>query len=171
MVCDANAWYFRTILHQEIDFVLQNGGNIRAELPRGPVTREQILTILPFDNYVFVASMTGGEIIELFDFIATIPLGSGGFPQFSADVRLTIDKTKAPGVVSSLEIGGKPVDPNRVYRFVTNDFILGGGDGYEVMKRAGERYNSSLLLSYIVTEYIRAQKIIHPALDGRLIIK
>jgi 5'-nucleotidase / UDP-sugar diphosphatase len=169
IVTDANAWYFKTISGMDIDFVMHNGGNIRAELPKGPITQERILTILPFENYLYIVSMSGSQIIELFNFIATIPQGNGGFPQFSSGVRLTIDKTSGSGVVKELTIGGKPVDPNKTYRLCTNDYILGGGDGYEVMKKANDPFNTSLLLSYVVTEYIRAQKSpVKPVTDGRL---
>jgi 5'-nucleotidase/UDP-sugar diphosphatase len=166
LITDANVWYLREVAKQELDFAFHNGGNMRAELPKGQITREQILTILPFENYLYVASMSGAEIIELFDFIASIPQGNGGFAQFSGDVRLTIDK----GKVSELTIGGKPVDPDKIYRFCTNDYILGGGDGYEVMKKAREPFNVSLLLSYVVMEYIKTQKTITPTTDGRLTI-
>jgi 5'-nucleotidase/UDP-sugar diphosphatase len=171
LITDANAWYLRDVSGQNIDFVFHNGGNMRAELPAGPITWNTVLTILPFENYLYIASMKGSEIIELFNFIATIPQGNGGFPQFSGDVRYTIDKTVNNGVIKDLTIGGAGVDPDRVYRFCTNDYILGGGDGYEVMKKAVEPSNTSLLLSYVVMEYIKAQgEPIKPALDGRLTV-
>jgi 5'-nucleotidase/UDP-sugar diphosphatase len=169
LVTDANAWYFRTIYGQHIDFAFHNGGNIRAELPAGSITREQILTILPFDNYLYIVSLKGSEIIELFDFIASIPQGAGGFPQFSADVRYTLD---AEGrAIRDLTIGGAPVDPDRTYRFCTNDYILGGGDGYTVMQKARDPFNTSLLLSFVVIEYIKSQSgPISPMTDGRLTV-
>jgi 5'-nucleotidase/UDP-sugar diphosphatase len=169
MITDANVWYFRNVSNLQIDFAFHNGGNIRAELPRGPITQERILTILPFDNYLYIVSMKGSGIIELFDFIATIPQGNGGFPQFSGDVRFTIDKTSGEGVIGDLTIAGESVDPDRIYRFCTNDYILGGGDGYVVMKNSVDPFNTSLLLSYVVTEYIKTQNgPISPATDGRL---
>ena len=171
MITDANVWYFRNVSNQRIDFAFHNGGNMRAELPAGPITRERILTILPFENYLFIASMRGEQIIQLFDFIATIQQGNGGFPQFSGDVRYTIDKPSGSGVIRDLTIGGEPVDPARVYRFCTNDYILGGGDGYTVMSNASDPFNTSLLLSYVVIEYIRARGgVISPAVDGRLTV-
>jgi 5'-nucleotidase/UDP-sugar diphosphatase len=171
MITDANVWYFRNVSNQHIDFAFHNGGNIRAELPAGPITRERILTILPFENYLFIASMKGSEILQLFDFIAAIPQGNGGFPQFSGDVRFTIDKTSGNGVIRDLTIGGEPVDPAKIYRFCTNDYILGGGDGYVVMSNATDQFNTSLLLSYVVIEYIRAQGgTVSPVTDGRLTV-
>jgi 5'-nucleotidase/UDP-sugar diphosphatase len=169
MITDANVWYYRTVYNQKVDFALHNGGNIRAELPAGDITMERILTILPFENYLYIVSLKGSEIIELFNFIASIPQGAGGFPQFSSDVRLVIDKTQGGGAVKELTIGGKAVDPNETYRLCTNDYLLGGGDGYEVMKKASDPFNTSLLLSFVVSEYIKAQgKPLVPALDGRL---
>ena len=168
MITDANVWFFREA-GQQIDFAFHNGGNMRTELPAGPITREQILTVLPFENYLYIVSMSGADIIQLFDFIATIPQGNGGFPQFSGDVRYTVDKTVGNGVIRELTIGGQPVDPNRIYRFCTNDYILAGGDGYVVMSNATDPFNTSLLLSYVVIEYVAALGgTITPSLDGRL---
>jgi 5'-nucleotidase/UDP-sugar diphosphatase len=169
MITDANVWYFKTVYNQPIDFAFHNGGNMRAELPKGDITQEKILTILPFENYLFIITLKGSEVLELFDFVATIQQGNGGFPQFSREVRYTIDKTQGKGVIKDLTIGGAPVDPNKTYRFCTNDYILGGGDGYVVMKKARDPFNTSLLLSYVVGEYIKAQGgVISPELDGRL---
>jgi 5'-nucleotidase/UDP-sugar diphosphatase len=169
LICDANVWYFRTVYNQEIDFAFHNGGNMRAELPAGPITQEQILTTLPFENYLYVVSLKGQDIIDLFNFIATIPQGAGGFPQVSKEVRYTVDYSEGAGKLLDLTIGGAPVDPGRIYRFSTNDYLLGGGDGYTVLTRSQDPFNTSLLLSYVVVEYIRAQNgIISPVTDGRL---
>ncbi|MDR3301132.1 MAG: 5'-nucleotidase C-terminal domain-containing protein [Spirochaetaceae bacterium] len=171
MVCDANVWYFRSVHNQQLDFALQNGGNIRAEIPKGPITREQILTMLPFENYLFIATLKGKEIIELFDFIAGINQGAGAFAQVSKEVRYTIDYTSGKGRLEGLTINGAPVESERDYRFCTNDYLLGGGDGYTVLTQSREPFNTSLLLSSVVVEYIRAQKgLISPATDGRITV-
>ncbi|MDR2101609.1 MAG: 5'-nucleotidase C-terminal domain-containing protein [Treponema sp.] len=171
LVTDANVWYFKTVYNQQIDFAFHNGGNIRAELPKGPITQEQILTILPFENYLYIVSLKGRDIIELFNFIATIPQGAGGFAQVSREVRYTIDYTGGKGQLRDLTIGGAPVDPEKTYRFCTNDYLLGGGDGYTALTRSENPFNTSLLLSYVVVEYIRSQNgIISPATDGRLTV-
>jgi 5'-nucleotidase/UDP-sugar diphosphatase len=167
MITDANVWYFRTVSNQNIDFAFHNGGNMRAELPKGPITRGQILTVLPFENYLFIVSLKGAELIELFNYIATIPQGNGGFPQFSKEVRYTLDVPNQ--TISNLTVGGAPIDPNKTYRFCTNDFLLSGGDGYTVLTKAEDPFNTSLLLSYVVFEYIASQNgVISPSTDGRM---
>ena len=169
MITDANVWYFRTVFNQNIDFAFHNGGNMRAELPRGKLTREQILTVLPFENYLYIVSLKGDQIQELFNYIATIPQGNGAFPQFSKEVRYTLDAPSKK--ISNLTIGGAAVDPNKTYRFCTNDFLLAGGDGYTVLTKSQDPYNTSLLLSYVVIEYINSQSgIITPYTDGRITI-
>jgi len=167
MITDANMWYFREVLNQPLDFAFHNGGNIRAELSEGNLTRGNILTVLPFDNWLYIVSMRGSDLIELFNFIQTIPQGSGGFPQFSSEVRYTLDVPNR--TISDLTIGGAPIDPNRVYRFTTNSFLLEGGDGYTVLSRATDPFNTSLLLSDVVIAFIDSQAgVITPALDGRM---
>jgi 5'-nucleotidase/UDP-sugar diphosphatase len=167
LICDANVWFFKSVYNQNIDFAFHNGGNMREELPKGKLTREHILTVLPFENSLFIASLKGSEIIELFNFIATIPQGSGGFPQFSKEVRYTLDVPNKR--ISNLTIGGVPVNPNKTYRFCTNDYLLGGGDGYTVLTKSQNPFNTSLLLSYVVIEYINSQnRIITPYTDGRM---
>jgi 5'-nucleotidase/UDP-sugar diphosphatase len=169
MVSDANVWYFSTVFNQNIDFAFHNGGNIRAELPAGPLTREHILTVLPFENYLFIASLKGSELLELFEFIASIPQGNGGFPQFSKEVRYTLDVPNKK--ISDLTVGGSPIDPDRIYRFCTNDYLLGGGDGYTVLTKSRDPFNTSLLLSYVVIEYIDSQNgVITPYTDGRMTV-
>ena len=173
MICDANAWYFRTVYNQNIDFVFHNGGNFRAALPQGPITTEAILTVLPFENFLYIIDLKGSDLNELFKFIGTLPQGNGGFPQFSKEVRFVIDKTPGQddGVVSNITIGGAPIDPNKIYRVCTNDYILSGGDGYVVVRdKAQNPFNTSLLLSFVVSEYVKDQKTITPVLDGRMTI-
>ncbi|GMO55390.1 MAG: bifunctional UDP-sugar hydrolase/5'-nucleotidase [Treponemataceae bacterium] len=169
MICDANAWYIRDVFKQEIDFAFHNGGNIRAALPAGPITMEQVLTILPFENYLWIASLKGSQLQEFFDFIATVPQGAGGFPQFSKEVRYTVDKTAGDGVITDLTIGGQAIDSEKTYRFCTNDYLLKGGDGYVALTKTVDPLNTSLLLSYTVCEYIKhIGGTISPALDGRM---
>ena len=166
LITDANVWYFKTVFNQDIDFAFHNGGSIRAELPKGQITLEKILTVLPYENYLYAVELKGSEILELFDYIATVSQGDGAFPQFSKEVRYTFDIPNQK--ISNLTIGGAPVDINKTYRFCTNDYLLNGGDGYIVLAKAQNPFNASLLLSYAVIEYIRSIGIITPYIDGRM---
>jgi len=169
MITDGAAWYVRNVLAQDIDFFFVNGGNIRAELPGGELTRENVLTVLPFQNFVHIASLSGAEIIELFEFIASIPQGNGGFPQFSGEVRYTLNVRER--TITNLTIGGTPVDPGRTYRFATNNFLLSGGDGYAILTGAGDPVNTAMLMSCMVIGYIQTRGNISPTTDGRMAVE
>jgi 5'-nucleotidase/UDP-sugar diphosphatase len=168
LICDSVQWYF-TQKGQNVDFTFINGGNIRAALPKGDITREQVLSVLPFENYLYLASLKGTDIIRLFQYMATIRQGAGAFPQFSSEVRCVFDKTGGSGVVKELTINGKPVNPDKNYRFCTNGYILNGGDGYAFVTKSAEQVNTNLLLSDVVFDYIKAHSgALTPRVDGRL---
>ncbi|MDR2898280.1 MAG: 5'-nucleotidase C-terminal domain-containing protein [Spirochaetaceae bacterium] len=168
LVSDATVWYVGT-KGVAVDFAFQNGGNIRTELPAGDITRERIVTILPFDNYIYVLTLKGSDVIALFDFIAAIPQGAGGFPQISREAAYTVNYET--GKIEGLTINGQPVDASKTYRIATNDYLAGGGDGYEVLKRATDTFNTSITLTNAVIEYIQQlPQPILPATEGRITI-
>jgi 5'-nucleotidase/UDP-sugar diphosphatase len=169
-ICDAMVSYFQSASSQTLDFAFINGGNIRAGIPAGPITREQVLTVLPFENYLYLVSLSGSDIIDLFTFIASIPQGNGGWAQVSKEVRYTIDYTQDTGTLKDLTIHGEPVDPQRVYRFCTNSYLLGGGDGYTLLQKAQEPFNTSLVDSWVVIESVQARGTISPETDGRITV-
>ncbi len=172
MVNDAAVWYVRTVLKKKADFAFTNGGNIRAELPAGPVTRERIATVLPFDNWIYLTTMRGADVIRLFRYIASIPQGAGGWAQVSGEVRYEIDYTGADGkgVLKNLAIGGAAVDPGALYTFATNDYLMAGGDGYAVLADNVSSWNTSTTLRDIVIAYAAERKTLVPATDGRIAV-
>ncbi len=54
----------------QTDFAMTNTTGIRADLPAGPVTLENMFNVFPFDNSITKMQLSGGEILELFDFVA-----------------------------------------------------------------------------------------------------
>ncbi len=171
MVNDACIWYFKDKLGKDADFAFTNGGNIRTELPAGDITQEQITTVLPFDNWLYLTKMKGSDVIALFEFIASIKQGAGGWAQVSAEARFTIDYTNPDkGVLKDLTIKGKPVDPNAVYTIITNDYLMGGGDGYKALANNIDSYNTSTTLRDVVIAYAAEKKVLTPATDGRITV-
>ncbi len=170
MVNDGAMWYFRDHLGKDVDFAFTNGGNIRAELRPGNITRGDLTTVLAFDNWAFLTTMNGKQLVSLMEFIASINQGAGGFAQVSKEIRYTIDYSSGKGVLKDLTIHGKPVDPNKEYTFVTNDYLMGGGDGYIALADNVGSYNTSITLRDAVIDYVIATKVLTPKLDGRITI-
>ena len=87
---------------------------------------------------------------------------------------MVADRAKPAGSrVVSVEIDGRPLDDAARYKVATNDFMLKGGDGYEVMKDAkvlhGER--DGKLIANDVMVHIRAKGTVSPKVEGRIALR
>ena len=100
--------------------------------------------LLPFANTLVEMDMTGGEIKtvleEALDY-ALQPDGSTGAYPYAAGLRWVVDATKPAGQrLSKMEYKGRddaawvPLDMNKTYRLVTNNYIAAGRDGYLTFK-------------------------------------
>ena len=150
IIADSMLWWTRRL---GIDFAIQNGGGIRADLPKGPITIRSIHEILPFDNSVVVLTLKGSDVQSLFDYIATMPIGHGAFPQVSEGLSFTINRVARK--CENIRMDGNRIDPDRTYRIVTNSFMASGGDGYKMLLNAVRKYDSSMLQRDVLIEYIK----------------
>jgi 5'-nucleotidase/UDP-sugar diphosphatase len=150
LIADSMLWYTRSL---DVHFALQNGGGIRADLPAGAISGKTVYEVIPFDNSVVVLTLRGTEVQALFDFLARLAPGSGAFPQVSAGVSFTINS--AAGKCENLRIRGKPLDPRRHYRIATNSYLAAGGDGYRILMKASDRYDSSRFQRDVLVDYVR----------------
>ena len=62
-----------------------------------------------------------------------------------------------------------PVGPTDTVRFVTNDFMYTGGDGYTVFANGTNVQQPGDDLMQVVVDYIGANSPVAPVVDGRLI--
>ncbi|WP_298407370.1 5'-nucleotidase C-terminal domain-containing protein [uncultured Chloroflexus sp.] len=150
---------------------ITNGGGIRASIPAGPVTVGQILEVLPFGNTLALVTLTGAQVIEaLNNGVSQVESGAGRFPQI-AGFRFTYDPSlPAASRVTSVTVGGAPIDPNADYIVVTNNFMLTGGDGYSVFTRGRNQVDTGFILADVVEEYIAANSPVNPPVDGRIAV-
>ncbi|MDR1515593.1 MAG: bifunctional metallophosphatase/5'-nucleotidase [Synergistaceae bacterium] len=124
------------------DAALLNGGSIRDSIQAGSVTKGQLLSVLPFGNYIYTIEITGKDILAALNHGLSQP-GAGAFPQFWGMEVTTrpgeaagSDGTKAsPFSVDSVMIGGKPLNPDGTYTLAINDFMHAGGDGYDMFTK------------------------------------
>ncbi len=156
------------------DIGLTNGGGIRADrtYDAGTVlTRRDILSELPFGNVTVVTELPGAQILAaLENGVSQVEKGAGRFPQVSG-MSFAFDPAAPAGSrVSEVMVGGVPLEMDKVYRVATNDYMLGGGDGYsalgggKVIINAG---NGSLMANDVM-EYIAAAGKVTTGVEGRI---
>jgi 2',3'-cyclic-nucleotide 2'-phosphodiesterase (5'-nucleotidase family) len=154
------------------DVALVNGGGIRgnAVTPAGPLTRGDVLKILPFANKVVKLEVTGETLrAALENGLSQHEKIAGRFPQVSG-LRYVFDPTKPAGSrLVSATVGGKPLDPAARYTVATFEFLMGGGDGYTMLQQAKVLVNpmSGPMDSDLVLDRLKIGPIA-PTTDGRI---
>jgi 5'-nucleotidase len=156
------------------EIAITNGGGLRAGLPGGQVTLGDVLTTLPFGNTVATMGLRGADVLAALESGLSQGAGTAGrFPQV-AGLRFVWDPTAPPGSrVRAAEVaqggGFVPLDPGRVYRVATNDFMRRGGDGYGMFRdRALDPYDAGVPVDDALAEAIAAGRGAAIALDGRI---
>ncbi|MFN0124322.1 MAG: bifunctional metallophosphatase/5'-nucleotidase [Blastocatellia bacterium] len=157
------------------DVAMVNGGAIRANavFPAGPLTRRDILALLPFEDPIVKAQVSGAKIRAALEHgvsrIVEEP-EAGRFPQVSG-LEFTFDGRRPVGSrVTEIKIGGQPLDDRKTYTLAAGFFLMNGGDGYGVLK------GSKLLVepenakvdAVILEEAIAAAGEITPKIENRI---
>ena len=185
-----------------IDFAIHNAGSLRADLTcpttdqpsdfcppevypvldgsgRYPITRGQVLGVLPFGNTIVKVTITGVELKTMLENgVSQMPSANGRFPQvaglcFTYDIaaaagsRVTsVVRANADGTCTATPVSLTAGDS---YDIVLPDFLAGGGDGYPVFTG---RTTSGQLMDQAVADWIGANSPINPVVrafpNGRI---
>ncbi|MDQ0154204.1 5'-nucleotidase C-terminal domain-containing protein [Robertmurraya andreesenii] len=172
MLAKAKEYFPKTVI------AVNNGGGIRAEIDKGPITLGEILTTMPYGNTLAVMTLKGTELIAALEHsVKETPKESGGFLHVSG-MKFTYDSSKPVGErVISVEVAeeeGKftPLDKAKEYVIATSTFTAKGGDGYSMFAKAYEEgrvtdlghTDWSNFLDYVVK-----LKTVDPKVEGRII--
>ena len=166
LVADALKWKTGS----EIGII--NGGTLRTGLPEGNITKKDLISIFPFNNFVQTAVIKGNTIREMLEHsVFSMPASFGGFMNVSG-VTFTVDIHQPVGnKVSNVYINNEPLDKDRMYSIAAVDFIFSGGDDYSMLKNlyiTGD-YDS---IENVVAEYINTVGIHEDMIKtGRITVK
>jgi 5'-nucleotidase / UDP-sugar diphosphatase len=149
---------------------IMNGGGIRTGIDAGPVTLGEVLEVQPFGNTLALVTISGAQLKEaLENGVSQIEQVAGRFPQI-AGMRFTWNPGAPVGSrVVAVEVGGAALDPAGSYRVAVNNFMLGGGDGYEVLVNGTSKSDTGFIDSDVTADYIRAHSPVNPAIEGRIV--
>ena len=134
------------------DTAFIGGGGVRADIPAGDITREDVLTVMPFSNDIVVAEVTGQQILYGLEYgVRGLPEETGGFMQVSGITyeidtsipsSVTLDENNMfSGVagdyrVKNVTVCGEPIDLEKKYTIASESYYLGdGGDGLAMFSK------------------------------------
>jgi 2',3'-cyclic-nucleotide 2'-phosphodiesterase (5'-nucleotidase family) len=158
LICDA----MREAAGSDVAF--QNSGGIRANIPKGKITLEQVYSLLPFDNLLISMELTGSQILRILEKNA---MGDYGILQVSG-LRVKYDLRKpADERVVKAEAAGRPLASEGRYRVATNDFLAAGGDAYSVF-RNGKNICYGDSLRDLFAAYLKKHSPVQPEVEGRI---
>lgn len=152
------------------DIAFQNGGGIRASIPAGEITIEQILTVLPFANTLTTFRLKGSELLlALENSVSQVEQGSGRFLQVSG-LCLSFDRTRPTGErVLKVFVGREPLDLEATYSIAAPSFLANGGDGYVVFRESRTDFlDTQMIDADLVIEGLRARESVSPQVEGRI---
>jgi 2',3'-cyclic-nucleotide 2'-phosphodiesterase (5'-nucleotidase family) len=157
----------------DADIAILNSGSIRTSIPAGDVTLGQVITVLPFDNYLVAVNITGEQVVAaLENGVSQVEEFAGRFPQV-VGLRFTWDANAEAGSrIVSVDVktpgGYSPIEPSTVYRVVINDFMYRGGDGYTVFQEGTDFINLDFIGYDVLAEYISDHSPLSPQIKGRI---
>ncbi len=115
----------RKSAHSDVAFI--NAGGLRSDLPEGEVSFGNVIDAFPFPNRVVLMDLAGKDILGVLEQSMTLERGMIQTSGLVAHYDLSRPKGQR---VDEFEIGGEPVDPDRIYKVAVADLLAEGADLY-----------------------------------------
>jgi 2',3'-cyclic-nucleotide 2'-phosphodiesterase (5'-nucleotidase family) len=175
-----------------VEFAITNSGGLRDRLtcpaagggngfcppstpPPYPITRGQVIAVLPFGNVVATLDVNGAELKTMLENgVSSMPGANGRFPQvsglcFSYNIEAAVG-SRVTGAVRQAVDGsctGAPIDLTAAttYKIAENDFMMTGGDGYP---NFASRATTQDIMAQTLEDYVADASPISPSIQGRI---
>lgn len=173
-----------------VQFAITNSGGLRADLtcpvtdnssdfcPASlypfaagsfPITRGQVLGVLPFGNVVVTLNVNGAELKTMLENgVSRMPSVDGRFPQvsglcFTYDIAAPAGSRVTGATLANPDgtCSATPVDLTAAstYKIAENDFMSAGGDGYPFFS---PRVTTQDIMDQVLADYITASSPVAP---------
>ncbi|MEA2086737.1 MAG: 5'-nucleotidase C-terminal domain-containing protein [Candidatus Caldatribacteriota bacterium] len=143
-----------------VQIAMTNGGGLRCPVPAGEITAGKLYEVMPFDNYLYTMKLSGADVK------ANIEHGimneDIGWIQISG-VRVTYNsKAEAGNRITSMVLeDGTPIEMDKYYTVVTNDFMFTGGDKYD-FKNSKDGLNTFIPVRDAMMDAVEKAGVISP---------
>lgn len=171
-----------------VDAAISNSGGLRQDILGTPpsageqpnqITWGEVFAVLPFGNRTVILTLTGAQLEQAmrngFSPVCDPLIATGRFPQVSG-LKLSFHCDGTSPVVDGMwktpaGVNGPatPIGPTDTIRFVTNDFMLTGGDGYTAFNQGTNVQQPGDALLDVTNEYIKVNSPVGPIVEGRIV--
>ncbi|MCJ7466285.1 MAG: 5'-nucleotidase C-terminal domain-containing protein [Maribacter sp.] len=150
---------FKSRTGRNIDFVLLNHGGIRSIISEGKVTARTAYEVMPFENSIVVAELSGKSVLDLIAYLV-----NSGRPHPISGMQIILNKDNS---LKSLTIQGKPFDEKRTYNVATSDYLINGGDHMDFFKDAIQTMDIDYFIRNAMIDYFGKVDTLAPVVDNR----
>jgi 2',3'-cyclic-nucleotide 2'-phosphodiesterase (5'-nucleotidase family)/predicted AlkP superfamily pyrophosphatase or phosphodiesterase len=171
-----------------VDAAYTNSGGLRQDInctppsagePACAITWGEMFSVLPFGNRTVIETLTGAQLEQAFlngvSPFCNPQIATGRFPQISG-LKITFSCNGTTPVITGMwktpqGISGPatPIGPADTVRFVTNDFMFTGGDGYTVFAQGTNVLQPGDDLLQVAIDYVAANSPVGPVVEGRIV--
>jgi 5'-nucleotidase/UDP-sugar diphosphatase len=104
----------------EADIAIQNTYGLRADLYAGDIRVRDVYQVMPFDNTLVVVDLSAAQLEQLV---------RDNLRAQKSRIQVAGISIWTDGHTIRLRVDGEPLDPERTYRVVTNNYLTQGGTG------------------------------------------
>lgn len=152
---------FQSRTGKKIDFVLLNHGGIRAAIGKGTVNARTAYSLMPFENEVVVAELTGKKINELLSY-----LEKNRTAHPISGIQISVDQSYK---IIDATINGEKIDPEKTYFVATSDYLQQGGDNMTFFKDPVNIYITNYKIRNTIIDYFQKVDTLKTKRDNRYI--
>lgn len=149
------------------DLSFLNLGGMRAEIRMGTVTFRDVFNVMPFDNQIVTMLIDGTLLKKIFE---TRVAGSRHGLIVSSGCNIVYSRKRDDfDRVTKLLINGKPVEPDKIYKVATTDFLLQGNAGLTLLTQIPETQiiHNEINLRDAMVNYFKKNSPVHTKIDDR----
>ena len=131
---------------EPVDLAVTNKGGIRQPLRKGMVSMGEIMTMVPFPNSVLIVELDGKTLQSCLNEI----VATGG-----QAVSWQLSFGAKGGKAVNIMINGNPLDPDKLYKVATIDYVYNGGDRLVSFKKGKIVSRSNRFMKYDFVDYLK----------------
>ncbi len=183
----------RIMSNSDVAFV--NFGGVRTSIYKGKVTIEDIFMLQPFENYIQVVDMTGAELKDVYERSLSVPVsklsadekeyalqnyncvvdgmrlevaaGYGYLIPSGVKIKCDLSLPSMHRITSMKDLNDNEIDDKKLYKVAFNDFMVGGGDGFAILKKYPS-VKTDLLVRDALIKYLEEIKVVKSVPENRI---